>query len=182
MSDQTELEILKEAADNAGISYNANIGLETLRKKLNKAVGAGPVASQVVETLKVKEAPKETIPQRNTRLRREANRLVRINLTCMNPSKQGWPGELITFRNSAVGTISKMIPFDTGDGYHIPVVLLNVLRERQYKTRVTKKINGKEIKQNKLVREFAIEELPPLTNEELKELATQQAVNRSMED
>jgi hypothetical protein len=40
---------------------------------------------------------------------------------------------------------------------------------------------GNKVRKGKLIKEFAIEELPPLTKEELAELAQRQAMSKSVD-
>lgn len=179
VKEPTELELLKARAETMGISFHSNIGARALKKKIADAL------EDVVEAPKpvlVAAPTAETIPARNARLRKEANRLVRVNITCMNPNKKNWPGEFISVSNTAIGVIKKFIPFNAEDGYHVPVVILNILQDRKYQTVVVVTQNGKKIKRSKLVKEFAIEILPALTIDELKDLAVRQAANRSLEE
>lgn len=161
MSERTELDLLKERADAMGIKYHTSIGVDKLKEKIQNKLGDNRPSY-------------ETTAQKNQRLRKEALELVRVRLTCMNPTKREWPGEIISVSNSCIGTVKKFIPFNA-DAYHIPKVILGVLKERMYQSFVTKKVNGRKVKRGRLVKEFAIEELPPLTVDELKELAAKQA-------
>ena len=170
--DNTELDLLKDRADRMGIAYHPSIGVSKLKEKLAEKI-------DILEPIKISKG--ETLPQRNTRLRREANRLTRIRITCMNPAKKDWPGEIISVSNSAIGSIKKFIPFNADDGWHIPQVLLGILQDRQYQSFYTVTIKGKKIKRSKLVKEFAIEMLPNLTPEEFKDLAVKQSVNSTVE-
>jgi hypothetical protein len=95
----------------------------------------------------------------------------------MNPAKKNHPGEIISVSNSAIGCIKKMIPFTAENGWYIPQVLLGVLQDRKYQTFYTVVVNGQKVKRSKLVKEFAIEILPDLTEQELQDLAAQQALN-----
>jgi hypothetical protein len=55
-------------------------------------------------------------------------------------------------------------------------------RKKRQEFRNVKTRNGMEIKEGYLVPAFAIEELSPLTEEELKELARKQAMNHSIDE
>jgi hypothetical protein len=114
-------------------------------------------------------------------LRKEAQRLVRVRITCMNPNKKDWDGEIFTVSNSVVGTLRKYVPFNAEDGWHIPSMMLDFLRDKQFVQHYVERKNGQEINRHKLVKEFAIEVLEPLTEEELKELAQRQAMARSVD-
>lgn len=106
-----------------------------------------------------------------------AGRLVRCRITCMNPHKKNWTGEIISVGSSKLGTYKKFIPFNSEEPYHIPYIIYKAMKERQCRIGTTQKLpNGHEVNRNKLINEFAIELLDPLTPEELKELAQRQAM------
>lgn len=183
----TELQVLKSRADLLGIEYHPKISLEKLRARVNaqindEAYTEVPDDMELIEhstrprVLKLKP---ETQAERDDRLRKDATRLVRIRVTCMNPNKKDWDGEVFTVANSVVGTVRKYIPFNAEDGWHVPSILVDLLKEKQYVHHYTEKKNGAEINRHKLVKEFAIEYLDPLTEEELKDLAQRQALARS---
>lgn len=137
-----------------------------------------------------KEAPVVTAPARpltpnevRAKARDEALRLVRINVTCMNPLKKEWNGEIITVGNNLIGTVSKMVPFDTVDGWHVPNIIYQVLKDRQFQQFAAKKVRPGQpaSRTTKLVREFAIEVLDPLTEQELKDLKQRQLAAKGLD-
>ena len=116
------------------------------------------------------------------RRRKEANELIRIRVTCMNPNKREWDGEIFTTGNSTLGTLKKYVPFNADEGWHVPRAIYNQIIERQCQIFVTKKDSrGNTTKEGKLIKEFAVEVLPNLTVEELEELARKQAMARSID-
>lgn len=170
----TELDLLKERATTMGIGFHPNIGTEKLREKIEAMLVPTSLTTDKV-------LGRETIAERNARLRKEAMRMIRISLTCMNPAKSTWNGEFISVGNSSIGFIKKFIPFEAEEGWHIPAVFLEVLKERKYQSFYTTNINGHKVKKGKLVKEFAIEVLPNLSVDELKTLAAKQALKNSDE-
>lgn len=171
-----ELDVLKSRADKMGIKYHPSIGLETLKEKVNSALQ--PQEETNVST----EDTKETPNQRRVRLKKEANKLIRIRLSCHNPNKREWEGEIITVANSLVGTIKKFVPFDAEDGWHVPQFIYNVLKARKYQAfKTTRDERGNTRRVGYLANEFSIEVLPPLTEKELKELARKQAMVNGVE-
>lgn len=161
-----ELATLKERADLMGLSYHPSIGVDKLRDKVNEAV------NPVVEVV---EPVVETKGQIRKRLQKEASKLVRIRISCLNPNKREWEGEIFTVSNAAVGTFRKYVHFDTE--WHVPNIIFEQLKERKFQQFYTAKgPRGEKTRRGKLVNEFAIEVLPPLTDDELKELAQQQAL------
>lgn len=171
-----ELTALKARADLLGISYHPSIGVEKLREKVaaKLAEGEAPVAdSSSVATATDAETP----GQRRKRLKDEASALVRIRVTCMNPFKSEWEGEIFTAGNSIVGTHKKYVPFNADEGWHVPRIIYNQLVQRQCQVFHTVTLpGGKKVRKGKLIREFAIEVLPALTKEELRDLAQRQAM------
>lgn len=111
------------------------------------------------------------------RLRNEAAKLVRVRVTCMNPLKKDWEGEIFCVGNGQIGSFKKFVPFNLDEGYHIPHIIYTEMKARMYQAFVTEKhSSGRKVKVGKLIREFGIEVLEPLTEVELKELAQRQAM------
>jgi hypothetical protein len=177
---QDELTTLKARADLLGVSYHPSIGLEKLREKVNAAAEGKKPGSDEQET---KAAPAaETANQIRARLKRDALELVRIRLTCMNPAKAEWEGEIITAGNAGVGSVTKFVPFNVEEGWHVPRIIYTQLAERQCQIfTTTTDSRGNKTRKGKLIREFAIEVLPPLTPEELRELAQRQAMAKAID-
>lgn len=174
---QDELSTLKARADLLGISYHPSIGVEKLREKLAAALEENEPKNEGTGI----GAPAESADQKRLRLLQEATKLVRIRVTCMNPAKKEWEGEIITVGNNVVGTLKKYIPFNADEGWHVPNIMYEALKERMCQVFVsTKTKNGVTIRQGKMIKEFAIEVLPPLTEEELKDLAQRQAMAKSV--
>ncbi len=173
-----ELTALKTRADLLGVKYHPSISLEKLRDKVNAAVDGydkeDPKPAAAVEA--------ETENQMRVRLKREANELVRIRVTCMNPNKREWDGEVFTVGNSYVGTFSKYVPFDNEEGWHIPRIIYNHLTQRNCQVFVSSQdARGNTVRKGKMVKEFNIEVMPNLTLDELQELAQRQAMAKSID-
>ena len=161
------LNALKEEADELGVKYHTNIGYDKLKEKIDA----------------MKDAPvevKKTKGQIKAEQIKEAKRLIRFRVTCMDPSRKGWKGDYFTVMNSTFGTIKRYVPFNLI--WHAEKAILKQIKrkKRQEFYEVPGKFGTKR-KLSRMVPMYAIEELPQLTTEELKELATQQALNRSIE-
>lgn len=173
-----ELENLKVRAEKLGVKFHPSISADKLREKIKAAQteGEGSVGEQAQvksATVAVEESP----AAKKLRLKREGLKLVRVRITCMNPTKKEWEGEIFTVSNNAVGTVKRYVPYNAEDGWHVEQILLNQLRERQCQIFTTEKDSrGNKIRKGKLIREFAIEVLDPLTEEELHDLAQRQAM------
>lgn len=177
---EDELTALKKRADIMGIKYSPNIGVETLRGRINEKLNDGveKPAAQPAGTAG------ETPQQMRMRLRKDALRLVRVRLTCMDPNKKEWPGEIFTVANGVVGTVKRYVPYnlDSDDGWHVEAIILKQLKTKKHQEFRKVKLDGKTVTKGFLVRTFAIEELPPLTGEQLKDLAQRQAMNHSIDN
>lgn len=124
--------------------------------------------------------PKYTEIEKRAIVRAKAMRLHRVRITNLDPQDSAVSGAIITVFNKYTGKVSKYIPFGDENemGYHVPEILLNELKSRTYVMRKEEKSRGGSfgVKRYRTtqVRKFAIEELPPLTKEELVNLANDQ--------
>ena len=180
---QDELTTLKERATLMGLKFHPSISLDKLREKVNAATDESDEPDvEVVSAKAVAPVIEETMNQKRNRLKKEALALVRIRLTCMNPAKAEWEGEIFTIGNALIGSVKKFVPFNADDGWHVPTVILQQLQERQCQVFVSAKdARGNNVRRGKLIKEFAIEILPPLTKEELEELARRQAMSKAID-
>jgi len=180
-----ELESLKRKADTLGITYSPNIGIDTLRARINEKMAGTESAEEPAagESANV-EAPVLTKAQRHRQMRKDATRLVRVRITCMNPAKQDVPGEIIAISNSAIGVVKHFVPFGevTDEGWHLPAIIVDELKRRKCTVMRKKRTEGGgksfDTHEPVQIREFAIDELEPLSEQELKELAQRQAMAR----
>lgn len=174
----TEREELEARATQLGITFSPNIGDGKLRERVNAALTGQDTSDTDEDTGATSPAPavgEESDNARRARKQREAAALVRVQVTCMNPNKREYDGELICAGNSVVGTFKKFVKFDVE--YHVPRIIFNVLRDRECQVFVTERDDkGRSVRRGKQIKEFNVVELPPLTPEELKELAQRQAM------
>ena len=183
---QDELTALKTRADLMGLSYHPSIGLEKLRAKVKSVLDGTPEGSAEEPSQTVASTANlphiETPDEFRGRKRKESSELVRIRLSCMNPNKKDWAGEIITTGNSLVGTFAKYVPFAAEEGWHVPRIIYDQLVERKCQVFVsTRDSKGNTTRKGKLIKEFAIEILPSLTIEELKDLAQRQALANAID-
>lgn len=169
-----EFQLLKERADMLGIKYSNNIGLDTLRAKVNEKLEEGSLKTE-------KENARVALRKK---IQAEQMKLVRIRLTLMNPQKKGWRGEIFTVANSVLGTVRKFVPYSPKfytHGYHVPYCIYTMLKEKTFLDISTEE-HGAETEVHKaFVPEFSIEVLPELTPEELQELAKEQAAGNRID-
>lgn len=172
-SGKSELDLLKERADLMGISYSKNIGVDTLRQRIEQVQNGETVEEPATKSgtdVKTKSAIRNELIKENMKL-------IRVRIVQMNPAKANLPGEIFTVANQYIGTVRKFIPYDEkGESYHIPYALYKNLRDRTFvrTTTVRDRTTGRNVIRHQTVREFSIEVLPQLTKEELAKLATEQ--------
>jgi len=181
---------LKKAADNLGVTYNANIGAAKLQEKINEFILTQPLpkapvteAAPASATKPLSDHTKAQMRMKiDNQIRKDARKLTRVVIQCMNPNKKDWDGEIFTVSGGIAGTVKRYIPFNNPAGWHVEQMLLDHLKEREYQHFRKKSIGRGQVQViPELVKEFQITILPPLTKEELEELKTQQALNRSVD-
>jgi hypothetical protein len=150
----------------------------------------------LAETPTAAPLPPEAPPRRLTKqeqqnalrhqLIRESMALVRCRITNLNPSKKDLPGEIFTVANRYIGTVRKYVPYGevTDNGYHIPKCIYDQLVDRRFQNirTVKDKRTGTPRVDSSWAKEFAIEVLPQLTEQELKDLALAQAAAGSIDN
>lgn len=188
-----ELAVLKERAKLMGITFSNNIGVESLRKRIEDKLNgeeAGDEGDDGDENPIDEINPLgETPVQRKLTLREEIlakqMALVRVRITCMDPKKKDLPGEVFTVANEYIGTVRKYVPFgeETDDGYHVPYCIFRFLEERRFLNirTVKDRRTGANRTESTWAKEFALEVLPQLTEIELAQLATAQAAAGSID-
>jgi hypothetical protein len=175
---QDEEANLKKRADLMGITYHPSIGLVKLREKVNTALAAAATK----EAAEIEEVKPESDNARRIRSRKEAHALRRVQITCMNPAKKEWSGELFTVGNSVVGTVTHFVPFNAEDGWHLPSIIVQAMEDRMCQVfAVTTDSRGNKGRSGKLIKEFAIQDLPALTELEISKLAARQAASKSID-
>lgn len=201
---KSELEVLKERATQLGLKFGPNIGVDLLRARVNAVLNGDADLSDVDEDeeelddeeetkevvsvkpkldKKLAEKFGETPQEKRNRLRKEAFKLIRVRIQCMNPLKKAMQGEVFTVSNSIIGTYRKFVPYniESEEGWMVPQIMLNMLRERQFNNVRYERKNGINVPKANLVKEFAIEVLPQLTQKELTEMARRQAMAKSVD-
>lgn len=170
---EQQLESLKNKANLLGVKFHPTISLDKLREKVTVAQAGEPDADE----------PKKVNPvlEERAALRAEALKLVRVNITPMDPSKREYHGDIFSISNS-VFTVKRFVPYNTTEGTHIEKAIYDNLKEKRVQVFVKKKINGQEKKEGKLIAAYGIELLDPLTPVEIKELARRQAMAGGAEE
>ena len=187
-----ELEVLKSRARLLGVEFSNNIGLDTLKERVAAKLNDTPAPSdeaaattQANPLAGITQDSPAAEPVKMLTLRQhlinEEMKLVRVTIANMDPKKADLKGEFFTVANEYLGNVTKFVPYGeaTDGGYHVPFCIYNMLLERKFlqvKTFTNRKTGQQEITQ-KWVREFAMDVLDPLTEKELRQLATEQAAS-----
>ncbi|AGI61810.1 hypothetical protein HYP07_gp032 [Vibrio phage JSF3] len=174
--EKEELVRIKEQLTMMKVKFHHNANLETLKKLL-------------AEALEPKEEVKEStnvVKKTAKQIREEAMKLVRCNVICHDPMRKSRKGEFITVGNSIIGTFRVFVPYNgTQDVvWHIPRIVVDILKRKTCIKNVRQVDKGHQhstLDDVQIGKAFDIVELPPLTPEELKELAeTQKALGYSI--
>lgn len=168
-----ELKRLKEEAKELGLNISGNIGIETLKEKIESFKDNKPV--------KVK-SEKDIISEK----RKEIRELVRVRISNVDPQDANLPGVVKTFTNAKLGTVRRHIPFNSDfykNGYHIEKCIYDILKNEKY-NRAVQKTNS-QTKQTFTVLDafpkYSIEVLEPLNKEELEKLSKDQKARLSID-
>ena len=175
--EMTELESLKERADQMGLKYHPRTGVEKLKKAIDAKLSGTDEAEEA--PVKLSSRAKRENVRKDTVKR--MGKLVRIVLSCNDPQYAERGGILKEVGNS-YGSFKKYIPF--GKEFHVPKVIVDHLRACTY-TKSTETKNpstGRKGVKYTTAKQFVIDVLEPLTEQEIKDLAASQARSGSLED
>lgn len=161
-----------EQASILGLNVPKNIPTEKLKETVGRALRSNK--ERTAKDRKLSEIAAEQFE--------DMRALERVRIHNLNPAKQGWTGEIFTVGNDVIPTITRFIPYNTETGiWHIERIFIPFLRSRKFQVMATKtgsdkKGYGVDVTKNRLMPEFSLEILPPLTEEELEEIAERQNV------
>lgn len=190
----SQVQLLKQQADLLGVEYPRNATAAKMIELIDAhKAKLAESASEPKREVKNITATSAAVTLYNgktlSELRDEAFKLVRIRLTVNNPVKMNRDGQWITAGNSRVGTIKRYVPFKPEayhDGWHVEAVVLERLRQMKHQRfpKDMSKANSAfdDYRKASLVPDFNIEVLPPLTQQELEELALRQERSGSLQD
>jgi len=156
--------------------FDAKMKIEKAKMQANMEVNMATQSNAAMDS-------RVSIGQAKLKARKAAMALKRVVVTCKDPMKSSWDGEIISAGNDVIGEVKKYIPFNVDIGYHVPQIILNVLAEKNCTIFVNKKgADGKMLKVGKQVKAYNVQYLEPLTPEELTELARDQSSRRATDD
>jgi hypothetical protein len=143
-------------------------------------------ALTVAELIAMDPTKIEDVNLRRQVIRAQATRLIRVRIQNLDPGDAALNGAIITTYSKYTGKIAKYVPFgeESANGYHIPKIIFDFLKEQKFALRKEKKGGrfGVKTYSTNLVSKFNIEVLPPLTREELADLAAHQRASQSIDN
>jgi len=181
-------EALESKAKMLGVQYHPSLSNAKLSERIKEHVAAEAAPKTVLEKAPEPEAKaakvsvvggKETENEARIRRKKEASELVRIILTCKNPLKAEHGGQMFSVGNSNIGNFTKYVPFENQEGWHVPKIILQLIKDSEYQ-HFFKDPKNPNITLSKRAKEFVVDILPPLTKDELFELAQRQAMSGSV--
>lgn len=179
----SELDALRDQADMLGVPYRHNTGVVKLRGLLNiENIRLHEESKGSVNVADHSDIKTEKAPLTINEIRAEASKQVRIRVTCMNPDKKGWEGDFFSVGSSALGTFKEFVPFNNENGWHVSHIIYQHLKTIQHSSHYTVRgPRGEDKNMSRLVNEYAIEVMDPLTKEDLALLAQKQAPDQGTE-
>lgn len=205
ITDEQKRDMLKKKATLMGISFPNNVKTEKLAELINAklegeevvqeeeapetpaptptptpATPAVPVNEQASKAVKA-SAP---LTERE-KLKREAMKLVRVRISNLDPKKKDLTGEIFTIANDVLGAVKMFVPYGevTDDGWHLPMWVFKQLEKRRFLHIRTSKDRqtGQQKVEHFYAKEFSLEVLPALSQDELDTLARNQAAAGSIQ-
>lgn len=187
---------LIEEAKRLGVEFKNNIGIETLYNRVNAARKGETLNEEELENENVKQGDKiapnlenvNLVPQEELKLSPELARQkkreyletkVRVQITCNDPMKSDWQGEILEVSNNIISRKKEFVPFNVP--WHVNRFILNMLEERTFTHHYTVKIGGKIVNRHKLAKAFSITPLPPLTKQEIEAIGRKQLAEKDSE-
>lgn len=165
-----ELDLLKERADKMGIKYSGNISASTLKERINEKLELDDPKSDTSKAVG------------NKKLKQEAMKLIRVIVIPNAPEKRNLNGDIFSVSNDVIGTVKMMVPYNNENGWHIPQVIYNLLKDKKYQTFIEKKVDGKVVQKGTLIPAYNITILDPLTDKEMSSLAKAQDARNNLKD
>ena len=164
-TETNDLEALRSQCKLLGIKYHHKHSAEKLAEMINE--------HHEKLNPKPKTSSKMTEGQIRAQKRKEALLLKRVMITCNDPMKIKYPGEIFQAANEIVGTVKKYCPFGNTNGWYMPKFLLNSIEERVFRRQNT---DEHDPMSGGLAKAYNIVYLGDLSAKELEDLKQQQAM------
>lgn len=178
--EQNERQYWKEQADFRGLGYANNIPTPKLKELVKKAIAEADMAK--TDGTRGRKTLEKLAPEVLANIDK-ATALVRFKITVLDPSKQDWTGIYLTGGNDNFSAVRRLVPLNA-PVWHAERILVEILKNMKYSYRKSERhprlrTHIDNMSKAKMLPCFQITELPPLTEEELKELALAQATNNT---
>ena len=164
----SERESLFERADLMGLQYKKNISTDKLRELVNGEI------EPAVEQPKTKSKDAKSADEVRADFRAEQTALTRVILTCNDPQMKDWETTPYLHVSNAVLSLPRItVPF--GVEWHVPKIYLDMIKNQNCTITVkSKDEQGRPVTVPKEIKKYNVQELPPLTADELAELKQSQ--------
>lgn len=165
-SNVSELELLKQQADLMGIEYANNVNNRTLKKRIQEHLNQDDEEDNNAQLME---------------LEKDNLKLLKILVTPMEAHKKDYQGEIFSCGNAVLGTVTKFVPFNVE--WLVPNILVKQIKQKEAQIFTSKRNEkGQDIVQAKMIKAYAVQELPLPTKEELEQLAKLQQARNSLDD
>lgn len=158
---QSERDILIQRATTLGLTFAKNISETKLRELIDAELNES-VEAETEEALKRKAAQK---------LHAEQAKLIRVQITPMNPAKASLNCELFSFSND-VFSEKRVIQFNVP--WHVPQAMLDHIRSIEFRAYRDIKTPRGVVQEAYSAPAYAVNVLPPITEEELDQIKKKQ--------
>lgn len=161
------IEALRNQCDLLGITYHHKNKEQTLIELIQAHHDKMKVAEEKVPATEVEIL---------NAARKEALRLHRVMVTCNDPMKINYPGEVFQAGNANIATIKKYCPFGNTNGWHMPKILLNSIEDKEFR-RPNK--DQRDARSGGMAKAYTVTYLDNLKPEEFEQLKQIQEMRRS---
>ena len=135
-------------------------------------------ASELPKQMTFASLAKKTINKQENSVMRRAMKLIRVRISCNDTNKRNYKGEIFTVQNSVIPSIKKFVPFNVPT--HVPQIMYDMIKERQLQIFYEERSStGRKIKKSRLIPEYNVDVLPPLTAKELDAIKQRQLAENS---
>lgn len=186
--DTNSREYWKQEAEKLALSYPNNMPTEKLIALVQSTIKARAEVHANAPARGLNKSIGRLAPEVQS-MQDTATSLVRFRLTVLDPNKRSATGIFVSAGNDNLAPIKRMIPFNV-PVWHAERIIVEHLKNIKY-TALQSRYNDRlkasfdDPGSRKLMPCFLIEELPPLTDEELanlQQLQSQQGTGRTMDD
>lgn len=163
---QSQMEDLRYQCELRGIKVHHKFSAEKLASLINEHDNVSAATSQAIDS------GRELTPaEKLEKLRKDSMRLRRVMVTCNDPAKVAYRGEIFQAANSGMAIVRKFVPFGNTNGWFVPQILINVIEEKQFRRTNT---NERDARSGGLVKAYNVTYLDDLTPQEFEMLKQQQ--------